>query len=122
VQGEVAPLVAFGLLQHETRLSVLNFSVKKASTFQEPLANKAPLLFVMGFRYGAAPLPWPPLFLLKLIRHVCLERWAPCEILRLNKSKVPFSAPITYIMGLPATACCIIIIGCKRNAAVKGGG
>ena len=41
----------FGLLQHETRLSVLNFGVRKAAGPEEPLANKERLLFVTGYRY-----------------------------------------------------------------------
>ena len=55
VQGKVAPVLAFGLLQHESRLSVLNFALKKASSFKEPLANKSPLLFVTGFRQALKP-------------------------------------------------------------------
>lgn len=51
MQGEATPLVVFGLLQHETRLSVLNFAVKKVSDYQEPIANKQRLLLATGFRY-----------------------------------------------------------------------
>lgn len=50
MQALEAPVAAFGLLQHETRLSVLNFSVKKAVGFEQPLPNKALLLFVSGHR------------------------------------------------------------------------
>lgn len=50
VQGLQPPLVAHGLLQHETKLSVLNFAVKKDANFQETLQNKAELLFVTGLR------------------------------------------------------------------------
>ena len=53
-QGEAAPLAVFGLLQHEAKLSVLNFGVRKAAAFEEPLPNKAPLLLVTGIR--CAPL------------------------------------------------------------------
>ena len=49
-QGAAAPLVATGLLQHESRLSVLNFAIRKAAGFEAPLPNKAPLLFVTGLR------------------------------------------------------------------------
>lgn len=42
--------MATGLLQHESRLSVLNFAVRKAAEFDAPLPNKAPLLFVTGLR------------------------------------------------------------------------
>ncbi|KAL3135477.1 hypothetical protein ABBQ38_005957 [Trebouxia sp. C0009 RCD-2024] len=49
-QGLQPPLVAHGLLQHETKLSVLNFAVKKDANFSETLQNKAELLFVTGLR------------------------------------------------------------------------
>lgn len=49
-QGTALPLVLHGLLQHEGKLSVLNFGLRMASTYQQPLANKAPLLFVTGLR------------------------------------------------------------------------
>ena len=49
-QGEAAPLAVFGLLQHEAKLSVLNFGVRKAAALEEPLPNKAPLLLVTGVR------------------------------------------------------------------------
>ena len=48
-------MTAFGLLQHETRLSVLNFSVRKAAGSEEPLANKERLLFVTGYRCPILP-------------------------------------------------------------------
>ena len=54
MQGSASPLVAHGLLQHETKLSVLNFAVKKDSNFTETLPNKAEMLFVTGLR--SAPL------------------------------------------------------------------
>jgi hypothetical protein len=44
------PLMATGLLQHEAKLSVLNFSVKKAAAYEQPVANKDELLFVNGVR------------------------------------------------------------------------
>lgn len=51
-QGTAAPLVARGLLQHEAKLSVLNFSLRKASTYQAPVANKAQLVLCTGLRYA----------------------------------------------------------------------
>lgn len=50
VQGHAAPVLVHGLLQHETKLSVLNFTVKKDTGFTEVLANKTELLFVTGLR------------------------------------------------------------------------
>ena len=50
LQGLQPPLVAHGLLQHETKLSVLNFAVKKDANFSETLQNKTELLFVTGLR------------------------------------------------------------------------
>ena len=48
-------MTMFGLLQHETRLSVLNFAVRKAAGSEEPLANKERLLFVTGYRCAVLP-------------------------------------------------------------------
>ena len=73
--GTAAPLVAFGLLQHECKLSVQasvacdvargpcsahscacpvwlvqHYGVRKAATYSEPLASKEPLLLVNGLR------------------------------------------------------------------------
>ena len=51
LQGKAFPMSVFGLLQHETKLSVVNFTVRKAATFEDPVANKAELLLVTGIRY-----------------------------------------------------------------------
>ena len=48
-----------GLLQHEAKLSVLNFGVKKVAGFAEPIANKQQLLFVCGFRFELAEVAKP---------------------------------------------------------------
>ena len=50
MQGEALPLSVYGLLQHETKLSVVNFSVRKSASFEEPLPNKAELLILTGVR------------------------------------------------------------------------
>ncbi len=50
MQGKALPLSVFGLLQHETKLSVVNFSVRKALAFEGPLPNKAELLLMTGVR------------------------------------------------------------------------
>ena len=65
-EGAAMPLVATGLLQHEAKLSVLNFGIKKVAACGAPVANKDELLFVSGVRCAlpagrnsacAAPLP-----------------------------------------------------------------
>lgn len=43
-------MVVTGLLQHEAKLSVLNFGLKKTATHEAPIANKQELLFVTGLR------------------------------------------------------------------------
>jgi pre-rRNA-processing protein TSR1 len=58
--GGGAPPVAFGLLEHESKLSVLNLALRRSLLPQrptaaqaragQPLANKHPLLFVVGGR------------------------------------------------------------------------
>lgn len=42
--------MVIGLLQHEAKLSVLNFGLKKAVSYEAPIANKQELLFVTGLR------------------------------------------------------------------------
>ncbi|GLI68047.1 hypothetical protein VaNZ11_012370 [Volvox africanus] len=48
--GSVVPLTVFGLLQHEAKLSVVNFALRKATGYTAPVANKEELLFVTGLR------------------------------------------------------------------------
>lgn len=50
MQGKALPLSVFCLLQHETKLSVVNFSVRKSLSFEGPLPNKAELLLMTGVR------------------------------------------------------------------------
>jgi hypothetical protein len=54
----VSPLRVTGLLQHEAKLSVVNFSVKTAVTYGAPLANKEELLLVTGTRSFRAQPVW----------------------------------------------------------------
>ncbi len=67
VQGKALPLAVFGLLQHETKLSVVNFSVRKSASFEEPLPNKAELLILTGVRCVQ---PWP---YAKFMTPVCMS-------------------------------------------------
>ncbi|XP_057857342.2 uncharacterized protein LOC131066561 isoform X1 [Cryptomeria japonica] len=51
------PVIAFGLFQHETKMSVLHFSVKKHDSFKDPIKSKEPLMFHVGFRqFSARPI------------------------------------------------------------------
>ena len=50
LQGTVPPIMATGLLQHEAKLTVLNFGVKKVAGYAQPLPSKAELLLVTGVR------------------------------------------------------------------------
>ncbi|KAG9452918.1 hypothetical protein H6P81_005822 [Aristolochia fimbriata] len=44
------PVVACGLLQHESRMSVLHFSIKKHNSYETPIKSKEALIFNVGFR------------------------------------------------------------------------
>ncbi|KAI3745719.1 hypothetical protein L6452_08125 [Arctium lappa] len=44
------PIIACGLLQHESKISVLHFRVKKHETYSEPIKAKEELIFHVGFR------------------------------------------------------------------------
>ncbi|KAK6131379.1 hypothetical protein DH2020_034864 [Rehmannia glutinosa] len=48
--AETIPVIASGLLQHESKLSVLHFSIKKHDTYDAPIKAKEELLFHVGFR------------------------------------------------------------------------
>ncbi|GIL52662.1 hypothetical protein Vafri_8489 [Volvox africanus] len=48
--GSAVPLTVFGLLQHEAKLSVVNFALRKATGYTAPVVNKEELLFVTGLR------------------------------------------------------------------------
>ncbi len=50
-------VVARGLLQHEAKLTVLNFGVKKAAGYEEALPSKTELLLVTGLRCGSLGIP-----------------------------------------------------------------
>ncbi|KAG0627782.1 hypothetical protein M758_2G227700 [Ceratodon purpureus] len=44
------PVVVCGLLQHETKMSVLHYSVKKSESYTDPIKSKELLIFHTGFR------------------------------------------------------------------------
>lgn len=48
------PVVACGLLQHESKMSVLHFSIKKCDTYAPPVKSKEELIFHVGFRQFVA--------------------------------------------------------------------
>ncbi|CAH9128835.1 unnamed protein product [Cuscuta epithymum] len=48
------PVVSCGLLQHESKISVLHFSVKKHESYTTPIKSKEELLFHVGFRQFVA--------------------------------------------------------------------
>ncbi|CAL9115738.1 unnamed protein product [Musa textilis] len=51
------PVVVCGLLQHESKMSVLHFSIKKHDSYDAPIKSKEMLSFHMGFRqFFARPL------------------------------------------------------------------
>ena len=57
-QSGAAPVLStWGLLTHECKLSVVNFSVKKVAGYTDPVVNKEELLFVTGLRsFSARPI------------------------------------------------------------------
>ncbi|OVA19550.1 Ribosome biogenesis protein BMS1/TSR1 [Macleaya cordata] len=44
------PVLVCGLLQHESKMSVLHFSIKKHDTYNAPIKSKETLIFHVGFR------------------------------------------------------------------------
>ncbi|XP_071960832.1 pre-rRNA-processing protein TSR1 homolog [Antedon mediterranea] len=51
------PLVLFGLLQHEQKMSVLHFALKRQQSYAEPIKSKDRLIFQTGYRsFTACPI------------------------------------------------------------------
>eukprot|EP00057_Strongylocentrotus_purpuratus_P021891 XP_011676365.1 PREDICTED: pre-rRNA-processing protein TSR1 homolog [Strongylocentrotus purpuratus] len=51
------PLVVFGLLHHEQKMSVLHFTLKRHPDFTEPIKSKDRLVFQVGYRrFSACPI------------------------------------------------------------------
>eukprot|EP01018_Ginkgo_biloba_P009491 Gb_29644 [translate_table: standard] len=51
------PVVACGLLQHESKMSVLHFSIRKHDSYTDPIKSKESLVFHAGFRqFSARPI------------------------------------------------------------------
>ncbi|KAG5047945.1 hypothetical protein JHK85_009048 [Glycine max] len=48
--AKTIPVTACGLLKHESKVSVLHFSVKKHETYDAPIKSKEELIFHVGFR------------------------------------------------------------------------
>lgn len=48
------PVIACGLLQHESKMSVLHFSIKKYDSYSAPIKSKEELVFHVGFRQFVA--------------------------------------------------------------------
>ncbi|GAB2232460.1 hypothetical protein Droror1_Dr00011493 [Drosera rotundifolia] len=56
-RAKAMPVIACGLLQHESKMSVLHFSIKKHDTYEDPIRSKEELIFHVGFReFVARPL------------------------------------------------------------------
>ncbi|XBI01376.1 hypothetical protein VPH35_130168 [Triticum aestivum] len=51
------PVVVSGLLEHESKISVLHFSIKKHDSYEAPIRSKEPLIFNVGFRQFTARYP-----------------------------------------------------------------
>lgn len=49
-----SPVVACGLLQHESKMSVLHFSIKKHESYESPIKSKDTFIFNVGFRQFVA--------------------------------------------------------------------
>ncbi|KAL5713847.1 hypothetical protein ACHQM5_015887 [Ranunculus cassubicifolius] len=45
-----SPLLVCALLQHESKMSVLHFSIRKHDSYEAPIKAKEPLIFHVGFR------------------------------------------------------------------------
>lgn len=48
--SQTMPIIASGLLQHESKMSVLHFSIKKNDKYDAPIKGKEEMIFHVGFR------------------------------------------------------------------------
>lgn len=51
---KTVPVIVSGLLQHESKMSVLHFSIKKHDTYSTPIKSKEEFVFHVGFRQFVA--------------------------------------------------------------------
>ncbi|KZV16533.1 hypothetical protein F511_11365 [Dorcoceras hygrometricum] len=49
--AKTMPIICSGLLQHESKISVLHFSIRKHDSYTSPIKAKEELLFHVGFRH-----------------------------------------------------------------------
>lgn len=55
--NKLACVVAVGLLEHENKMSVLHFSIRRTGNYADPIKSKEPLVFMTGFRsFEAKPI------------------------------------------------------------------
>ncbi|KAJ9186358.1 hypothetical protein P3X46_001938 [Hevea brasiliensis] len=54
VFAKTVPIISCGLLQQESKMSVLHFSIKKHDTYDAPIKAKEELVFLIGFRQFVA--------------------------------------------------------------------
>ncbi|XP_022772570.1 pre-rRNA-processing protein TSR1 homolog isoform X2 [Durio zibethinus] len=54
VVSRTAPIISCGLLQHESKMSVLHFSIKKHDSYDAPIKAKEEFIFHVGFRQFVA--------------------------------------------------------------------
>ncbi|KAL4202910.1 hypothetical protein AMTRI_Chr02g265850 [Amborella trichopoda] len=55
--SKTRPIVSSGLFQHESKMSVLHFSIKKHASYDDPIKSKEALTFHVGFRqFSARPI------------------------------------------------------------------
>ncbi|XP_021761213.1 pre-rRNA-processing protein TSR1 homolog [Chenopodium quinoa] len=54
LRAKMMPIISCGLLQHESKMSVLHFSIKKHDSYHEPIKGKEELIFHVGFRQFVA--------------------------------------------------------------------
>ncbi|CAO2823087.1 unnamed protein product [Amaranthus hypochondriacus] len=54
LRAKKLPIITCGLLQHESKMSVLHFRMKKHDSYHEPIKGKEELIFHVGFRQFVA--------------------------------------------------------------------
>ncbi|XVF63546.1 hypothetical protein PTKIN_Ptkin09bG0095500 [Pterospermum kingtungense] len=117
VVSRTAPIILCGLLQHESKMSVLHFSIKKHDSYDAPIKAKEEFIFHVGFRQFVAR----PIFSTDNInsdKHK-MERFLHAGRFSIASIYAPISFPPQPLIALKgaggASTCTVAAVGSLRS-------
>lgn len=115
--SRTAPIILCGLLQHESKMSVLHFSIKKHDSYEAPIKAKEEFIFHVGFRQFVAR----PIFSTDNInsdKHK-MERFLHAGRFSVASVYAPISFPPQPLIALKgaagASTCTVAAVGSLRS-------